>query len=703
MDLDQVKSIDEAGDHFVVHHEDRSFRLSKSSLPADVQESIRSVAKGKAAAVKAIANMPGADGVIRAEDGVEVESPTEAALKAIANIQATGYGTNPPPGVPGVLPGGDIDPNKLGHMFGMGPGDPAPGDPPPTPVRADLGAVPPKDIGPDPAPGSYLDLLPNIAPISTTGGPGISPVKPEPVAAVVPLGEDVVRGPAYNTNAGYVATAGAPGTPGWKPGTNPVTGSSASASASMGGDAPPKIPGMGVLPKVETTAPEVDTKEFDEGLAAHQASIQHEADLNSALSADQTTVQEDLLAKRDAITKDFLKKKNDNQGIVDSLARELADPNSSKINTGRVFHDLSTGNKILAGLSILAGAAGAGMAHSANYAGDYVDKVINDDVEAQKHARGRKETLLGHYVQQGHDLESAENLAKADAYTYAAAQAERNRARWSGPLGQAAALGQISALKMKATGLRDEVAKSQFVRATMATTWEAEQKHRLIAMQKDQSDMRAREYQMRLERWQAGQVVKAQAQATAQAQNLQQAREQLMSGKIPITAAILSHPELGKGLEDIAVPTGNPLKPIALTFRKEDAGKATGLLQPVTQFESDLRDYEKLREKYGSNGIWHALTDGVERTDYERAHRLRDSLSVSLLKMKETGVISDSDLERARAQVADITSSEVVKEGAAKQNIKDMFRSSGHIKQAIAKTHFRPEFSNVFDVPDEAP
>jgi hypothetical protein len=74
MKLDDVRSIEESDTHFLVDHLKRGrFRIAKAALDEEVAASMRSIAKGKAAAAEALANEPGPDGVTRAAAGAVVD------------------------------------------------------------------------------------------------------------------------------------------------------------------------------------------------------------------------------------------------------------------------------------------------------------------------------------------------------------------------------------------------------------------------------------------------------------------------------------------------------------------------------------------------------------------------------------------------------------------------------------------------------
>ena len=131
----------------------------------------------------------------------------------------------------------------------------------------------------------------------------------------------------------------------------------------------------------------------------------------------------------------------ENQDLHDAIANQKIDPN-------RLWNNMSTGNKILASLSIALGGLGAGLQGRAgqNVALDVIQKEIDRDIDAQVKELGKKQTLYSENLRRLGDERAAKASTKAQLISVAQAQANAIAAR----SGSAVAMAQMKSINAQA-------------------------------------------------------------------------------------------------------------------------------------------------------------------------------------------------------------------------------------------------------------
>lgn len=109
-----------------------------------------------------------------------------------------------------------------------------------------------------------------------------------------------------------------------------------------------------------------------------------------------------IAAEQEKVLKDQEKERQD----------RIADVQKGLIDPYKVIRNMSTGDKILASISLILGGMGAGLTHQPNLAYDMLKDAINRDVDAQAKNLGVKENLLNNSVKYYGDLLTAKkNIA----------------------------------------------------------------------------------------------------------------------------------------------------------------------------------------------------------------------------------------------------------------------------------------------------
>jgi hypothetical protein len=183
------------------------------------------------------------------------------------------------------------------------------------------------------------------------------------------------------------------------------------------------------------------------------------ADLVARAAQEQAALQQQAQQKRDAIAQEWQQKWQQNQARADQLQQDLA---TGKVEPGRWWKNRDLGGKVSASIALVLGGIGQAFGGGENPALKVIGQKIADDIEAQKADLGKKQNLLSHYVQQGHDIQSAMQLAKADAMDAYAGQMQMVATRYAGPEAKVNADKAIAGIKMDATKARQQAFQQSF-------------------------------------------------------------------------------------------------------------------------------------------------------------------------------------------------------------------------------------------------
>lgn len=131
----------------------------------------------------------------------------------------------------------------------------------------------------------------------------------------------------------------------------------------------------------------------------------------------------------------------ENQDLHNAIVNQKIDPN-------RLWNNMSTGNKVLAAISIALGGIGAGLqGHGAqNVALDVIQKEIDRDIDAQVKDLGKKQTLYSENLRRLGDERAAKAATKSQLLSIAQAQANAIAAR----SGSAVAMAQMKSINAQA-------------------------------------------------------------------------------------------------------------------------------------------------------------------------------------------------------------------------------------------------------------
>lgn len=141
---------------------------------------------------------------------------------------------------------------------------------------------------------------------------------------------------------------------------------------------------------------------------------------------------------------------------------------NSKINPNRLWQSMSTGNKVLAAISMVLGGIGAG-AGGHNQAVAVIQDAINRDIDAQKTDLGKKQSLLSDNLRKTGDLREAERLTQAQMLATVQGQVTVIGSKYGGAKAQAQADLLANGIAEKRDRLKYDIASNRAIAAAQLT------------------------------------------------------------------------------------------------------------------------------------------------------------------------------------------------------------------------------------------
>lgn len=167
-------------------------------------------------------------------------------------------------------------------------------------------------------------------------------------------------------------------------------------------------------------------EEFERGSKLQQAGI-----LGKARAEEQSgREQQALLGK-------FVEQEKERQQAYDSHLNEIDRQNetlrqdilSRKIDPNRMWNDMSTGSKIAAGLGMLFSGLGSGMSGQPNIAVGFIQKAVDNDIEAQKADASNSTSMYRMGLERYRNEQSAAEFARLQAHQILSAEVQRTAAK----------------------------------------------------------------------------------------------------------------------------------------------------------------------------------------------------------------------------------------------------------------------------------
>jgi len=190
---------------------------------------------------------------------------------------------------------------------------------------------------------------------------------------------------------------------------------------------------------VKPTTPGMTYPSFDEYLQQQQSALEGMEKAQELGAGGQqqyaksSAEQEANFRQQNAI--DLWNYKRHMQPFMDENAKIQKDLMDHPINAQRYMENMSTGSRILNAIGLILGGAGAGLTHGPNYAAQYLDDQIKNDIQAQIDNVGRKKSLFSHNLELLNNQRDAYNLTKLQSLNILQSQLRQTAAKAQGTAG----------------------------------------------------------------------------------------------------------------------------------------------------------------------------------------------------------------------------------------------------------------------------
>lgn len=346
-------------------------------------------------------------------------------------------------------------------------------------------------------------------------------------------------------------------------------------------------------------------KEFDAGLQEQLAGLDALAAAEEERSRAVVDLQDrhvlelqDLQAQHEARA---IQHQQQVEEVVQGILSDRIDPN-------RIWNNASVGAKVTAGIGILLSGIGQGLAGGPNLALQQINRIIDLDLEAQRENLGTKKGILAHYLQQGRDIATAYQMAKADLADVYAAQTLRVAGQFGGQ--EALARAQLAAGEMR----QGAAIKRQ--------------------------EMGARDLAMAIER-----AKLRQAAASAALQTKLLMLPATKGGGVNLTSQMLELLPKDRRERAVRLLDGS----YAFATSKEQAKDAAKAMVVTDRVIRNLRRYSGLIEK--NPGVPNPL--GGNRAEAQEAGT---NLLMEVKELRGLGALQQGEIDLLEKQIADITS-----------------------------------------------
>lgn len=180
------------------------------------------------------------------------------------------------------------------------------------------------------------------------------------------------------------------------------------------------------------------------GYEKMQAGTRAQAEAHAQAAMEQSRLYEEQA--KDLAVMEIARKKNF-EALDNETKRLQADVATNKIDPTRIYNNMTTGNRVMAGISLLLGGISQGLSGAkSNPAMDVINNAIDRDIDAQKSELGKKQNLLAINLQKYGRLDAAFQATKMQMMAVTQAQINQQAAKMGSK--QALANAQIASGQM---------------------------------------------------------------------------------------------------------------------------------------------------------------------------------------------------------------------------------------------------------------
>jgi hypothetical protein len=244
---------------------------------------------------------------------------------------------------------------------------------------------------------------------------------------------------------------------------NAVDPSTALASttpgAVPGADGQPSYDGSVGVPKA--VAPKANPNDpltlYNKAFGQQVAGIKGEANAQAQQGEDTRKALDSAAVQNQILMANTAKKQEEYAAETAQLEKDYR---TNKINPNQVYQNMGTGNRILAGISLVLGGLAGGLNKTgSNVAMDVINNSISRDIDAQKANMDQRHNLLRINMEKTKNLNEATMLTQNQLLAAAKIQTEMAAAKAQGPLAQAKAQELIGGITAQQAQLQMSLAQ----------------------------------------------------------------------------------------------------------------------------------------------------------------------------------------------------------------------------------------------------
>lgn len=204
--------------------------------------------------------------------------------------------------------------------------------------------------------------------------------------------------------------------------------------------------------------------EYAQGYQTMLDASRQQAEASAQAAQEQSQIYEQQVKEMQLAEIARQKQEQAVQRDLDTIRNDIA---TQKIDPSRVWSNMSTGNRVMAGIAIFLGGVAGGMQGRENSALKIIDDAIDKDIDSQKAELGKKQNLLAINLQKYRNIQDAAAATKAQLM--AVTQAQVNQAAAKSGSKQAFAAAQMfqGQTELEMGKLKMQLAQSQLMQSKL--------------------------------------------------------------------------------------------------------------------------------------------------------------------------------------------------------------------------------------------
>jgi hypothetical protein len=243
--------------------------------------------------------------------------------------------------------------------------------------------------------------------------------------------------------------------PGATPAQTGLPGYLSQTESFMKGTQQQQAPGM------QLGGPSEYTKAFDQ----MQQGTLMQAQASAEAAKQQAQVYDQQMQE---LQKNEVARKAQADAVMTDINKIQNDVMTQKIDPTRVWSNMSTGNRVLAGISIFLGGVAGGMQGTENRALGIIQDAVNKDIDAQKADIGKKQNMLSLNMAKYNNINDAAAATKAQLLSITQAQINQSAAKMGSRQALAAAQVANAQIDLQKAQLINQISTSQATAQKMA-------------------------------------------------------------------------------------------------------------------------------------------------------------------------------------------------------------------------------------------